>query len=86
MMNMNTACLKREQPGSGKNPRAQLMQALQADLRKIRVIAMASQRFGLRTIAEFVESDDTLEKLRGIGVDYAQGFGIGRPGPITQPS
>jgi len=57
-----------------------------ADLRKIRVIAMASQRFGLRTIAEFVESDDTVAKLRGIGIDYAQGFGIGRPAPIAQLS
>ncbi len=57
-----------------------------ADLSKIRAIAMAAQRFGLRTIAEFVESDDTLEKLRGIGIDYAQGFGIGRPAPIAQMS
>ena len=56
------------------------------EFRKIRVIAKASQRFGLRTIAEFVESDDTLEKLREAGVDYAQGFGIGRPSPIAQVS
>ena len=40
----------------------------------------------MRTIAEFVESDDTLAKLREIGVDYAQGFGISKPGPIAQVS
>jgi Amt family ammonium transporter len=34
---------------------------------------------GLETIAEFVESDAILERLRDIGVDYAQGFGVARP-------
>jgi EAL domain-containing protein (putative c-di-GMP-specific phosphodiesterase class I) len=30
-------------------------------------------------IAESVENEAVLEKLREIGVDYAQGFGVGRP-------
>ncbi len=34
---------------------------------------------GLYTIAEFVEDEETLEILRGIGVDIAQGYGISRP-------
>ena len=54
--------------------------------RKIRVIATVCRKVGLRTIAEFVESDDTLAKLRDIGIDYAQGFGIGRPALIAQVS
>ncbi|MEG4811226.1 EAL domain-containing protein [Microcoleus sp. F8-D3] len=33
----------------------------------------------LETIAEFVEDETILEKLREIGVDYAQGYGIARP-------
>ena len=37
---------------------------------------------GMRTIAEFVENDQTLEMLREIGVDYAQGYGIDKPKPI----
>ena len=37
---------------------------------------------GKKTIAEFVENQETLEALREIGVDYAQGFGIARPKPI----
>ena len=38
---------------------------------------------GLKTIAEFVENDAILEKLRLMGVDYAQGFGIGHPEPTV---
>ena len=34
---------------------------------------------GLKTIAEHVEDDATLERLREIGVDYVQGYGIARP-------
>jgi diguanylate cyclase (GGDEF)-like protein/PAS domain S-box-containing protein len=34
---------------------------------------------GMQTIAEFVQNDLVLAKLREIGVDYAQGNGIARP-------
>jgi diguanylate cyclase (GGDEF)-like protein len=42
------------------------------------------QVMGLRTIAEFVEDDAILEKLAELGVDYAQGYGIGKPGPFSE--
>ncbi|MHB1093156.1 DUF1631 family protein [Thiobacillus sp.] len=34
---------------------------------------------GLLTVAEYVESESTLEALREIGVDYVQGFAIHKP-------
>ena len=34
------------------------------------------------TIAEFVENDEILEKLRLLGVDYGQGYGINKPVPM----
>jgi EAL domain-containing protein (putative c-di-GMP-specific phosphodiesterase class I) len=37
---------------------------------------------GIKTIAEFVENQAILEKLRTIGVDYAQGYGIAKPCPL----
>ena len=37
---------------------------------------------GKRTIAEYVEHEGILERLREIGVDYAQGFGIAVPKPF----
>ena len=38
---------------------------------------------GKKTIAEYVENEEILEILREIGVDYAQGWGIGKKVPIT---
>ncbi len=37
---------------------------------------------GKRTIAEYVEHEGILERLREIGVDYAQGFGVSMPKPF----
>lgn len=37
---------------------------------------------GLKTIAEFVENDAVLKRLADIGLDYAQGYGVARPGPL----
>ncbi len=36
---------------------------------------------GIKTIAEFVEEASLLDKLKEIGVGYAQGYYIGRPSP-----
>lgn len=35
-----------------------------------------AKRMGISTIAEYAETPELLEKLRQMGVDYAQGFGI----------
>ncbi len=39
---------------------------------------------GKKTIAEYVHNDAVLEKIREIGVDYAQGFAIGKPAPLEE--
>ncbi len=39
---------------------------------------------GMETIAEFVEDTETLEILRGLGVDYVQGQGIAPALPLAQ--
>lgn len=41
---------------------------------------------GLRTVAEFVESEAILDCLRDIGVDYGQGYHLGRPHPLSDLS
>jgi EAL domain-containing protein (putative c-di-GMP-specific phosphodiesterase class I) len=39
---------------------------------------------GIATIAECVETAVVMEELKRIGVDFAQGYFIARPLPITQ--
>ncbi len=39
---------------------------------------------GIQTIAEFVENDEILEALGKIGVDFAQGYGVGKPQPLSR--
>lgn len=39
---------------------------------------------GKQTIAEFVEDEQTVELLRREGVDMAQGYYVGRPGPLDE--
>ena len=42
-----------------------------------------ARAMNVETIAEFVEDETILEKLREMGVDYAQGYGIAHPVPIN---
>ncbi|MBD1936942.1 EAL domain-containing protein [Microcoleus sp. FACHB-68] len=51
------------------------------DFAMIEAINRIAHVMGLQTIAEFVENDEILMKLRTLGVDYAQGYGIARPHP-----
>jgi EAL domain-containing protein (putative c-di-GMP-specific phosphodiesterase class I) len=37
---------------------------------------------GLKTIAEFAENQAIVDLLSTMGVDYAQGYGIGHPEPL----
>lgn len=55
-----------------------------ADLAKAATITRVAKTIGVRTIAEFVESEEVVAKLREIGVDFAQGFGISRPRPLAE--
>jgi hypothetical protein len=50
----------------------------------VRAVVNRARDFGHRTIAEGVDDQKTLELLRALGVDFAQGFGIGRPAPLDQ--
>lgn len=54
------------------------------DFAMVRSINDMGHVMGKKTIAEFVENDAILERLRELGVDYAQGYGIGRPRPIEE--
>ncbi len=51
----------------------------------VKALTDVARGFGKATVAEFVEDEASLELLRGYGVDYAQGYYIGRPAPEILP-
>jgi EAL domain-containing protein (putative c-di-GMP-specific phosphodiesterase class I) len=48
----------------------------------VKAVVDIARGLGRQTIAEFVEDADTLELLRGMGVDFAQGFYVAKPAPL----
>ncbi|MDP9220750.1 MAG: EAL domain-containing protein, partial [Actinomycetota bacterium] len=52
----------------------------------VRAIVELAKGLNKQTIAEFVEDEATLQLLRELGVDYAQGYHVGRPAPLTSDS
>lgn len=53
------------------------------DRSMVDAIARIGRVMGLYTIAEFVEDDAVLATLAELGVDFAQGYGIARPAPLS---
>jgi ammonium transporter, Amt family len=51
-------------------------------VRKVQAIVRVCDAIGCGVIAECVEDVEVLERLRALGVGFAQGFGIARPGPL----
>jgi PAS domain S-box-containing protein len=48
----------------------------------VKAIVNLARGFGQKTIAEGVEDAETLELLREFGVDFVQGYHLGRPAPL----
>lgn len=47
----------------------------------VRNLTNLCKEIGILTVAEFVESEEILEMLREMGIDYVQGYHIGMPLP-----
>jgi len=54
------------------------------DLAMVQAINTIGHTMGLKTIAEFVETEGILQRLIDLGVDYAQGYHIGKPQPLDE--
>jgi diguanylate cyclase (GGDEF)-like protein/PAS domain S-box-containing protein len=50
----------------------------------VRSVVAIARGLGKRTIAEMVESEDSLRLLKSYGVDYAQGFYVAKPQALTE--
>jgi EAL domain-containing protein (putative c-di-GMP-specific phosphodiesterase class I) len=56
-----------------KDPRAESM---------VRAIAQLARSMSIATVGEYVETEEIRARIATLGVDYGQGFAIGRPAPL----
>jgi len=54
------------------------------DLALVKAIYEVATALGKKTVAEFVENEETLQMLANIGVTYAQGYHLGKPKPVGE--
>jgi len=54
-----------------------------ADQLLVKALVQISQGLGIKTIAEFVGDDETVRLLTEFGVDFAQGYHVGKPHPVA---
>jgi diguanylate cyclase (GGDEF)-like protein len=55
------------------NPRSQAL---------VRAIVQLAEAMGITTVAEYVESNLVRDRLASLGIQFGQGFALGRPGPL----
>ncbi len=51
---------------------------------QVKAITQIAHLLGICVIAEMVEDHNTLKLLGGLGINYAQGFGIAKPRPVAE--
>jgi diguanylate cyclase (GGDEF)-like protein len=56
-----------------KDPRTESM---------VRAIAQLARSLSIATVAEYVETDEIRTRVATLGIDYGQGFAIGKPAPL----
>ncbi len=54
------------------------------DREMVRSINEIGHLTGKKTIAEFAENEEIITMLRGMGIDYAQGYGVAEPKRVTR--
>jgi diguanylate cyclase (GGDEF)-like protein len=50
----------------------------------VRAIAQLAKTMCMETVAEYVETDEIRRRVASLGVDYGQGFCLGKPQPLSQ--
>jgi diguanylate cyclase (GGDEF)-like protein len=48
----------------------------------VRAIVQLADAMGITTVAEYVESNGVRDRLAALGIQFGQGFALGRPGPL----
>lgn len=50
----------------------------------VRTLLDLARNFGMKTVAEWVDDETDAQLLKALGVDYLQGFFVGKPAPLPQ--
>ena len=50
----------------------------------VETIVTFAKKLGMKTVAEFVHSESVLQAVQELGIDYAQGYFLGRPEPALK--
>jgi EAL domain-containing protein (putative c-di-GMP-specific phosphodiesterase class I) len=50
----------------------------------VQAIAQLARNIGIATVAEYAETPELVTRLTALGVDFGQGFAIGRPVPLVE--
>lgn len=53
------------------------------DFNLVKSIHQIGQVMGMKTVAEFIESEEILDCVRKMGINYAQGYALGKPEEIV---
>ncbi len=62
-----------------------LIHEIESDVRTatiVEAIQLFSEKLKIMTVAEFVSSEETLRRIQEIGIDYVQGYALGKPLPV----
>ena len=50
----------------------------------VSLIVAMSKNLDIKTVAEYIENEKLLQIVKDMGIEYGQGFGIGKPVPISE--
>ena len=50
----------------------------------VRAISGLAREMGIETVAEYAEDESIITRLRALGIDYAQGYGVEKPRPFSE--
>jgi diguanylate cyclase len=56
----------------------------ETSIKIVHIIVELARTFGLRTVAEGIETDEVFQTLRGLGVELGQGFLMSKPLPADE--
>ena len=68
----------------GRPAPRELLERAHIEITVVKIALEIGHLTGKQTIAEFAENPEIITMLRGMGIDYAQGYGVSEPTRLLQ--